>query len=173
MKYILSFIGICLVVLSVIFFKNENGVKNKDYLRIYISSNSPNKEDEQIKYLVKDVVVDFLIPKLSEAKTKEDAEIIIKENIEKLNEVVGLVLEKENVCYDAKISIEAEKVPLRVYGDLVLEEGVYDCLKIDLGQAKGQSWWCVVFPAVCFVSSKKYENLEYISKIWEIINNVT
>ena len=91
----------------------------------------------------------------------------------KINEVARSVLSANDVDYGVKVSLNKEDVPLRVYDDLVVEEGVYDCLKIELGSSQGDDWWCVVFPAVCFVSSKKYENIEYISKIWEIINNVT
>ena len=63
--------------------------------------------------------------------------------------------------------------PTRVYDDFSLQSGVYQSLKIDLGQAKGDNWWCVVFPAVCFTSSKNPQNLEYISKIWDTIQSVT
>ena len=64
-------------------------------------------------------------------------------------------------------------MPTRAYDNLVLESGVYESLNIALGDAKGDNWWCVVFPAVCFVDTKNYENLEYISKILDIIYRVT
>lgn len=174
MKLVLSFVGIVLMLGAVFLFKDEGVEKvNDDYLRIYVTANSNSDKDEQIKYAVKDDVVDFLIPLLAEVKTKEEAEEVILQNMQKINEVVKSSLQKNDVSYGASVSIDAEQVPLRVYDDLVLEEGVYQCLKIELGAAKGGNWWCVVFPAVCFVSSKNYDNLVYISKIWEIINNVT
>lgn len=71
------------------------------------------------------------------------------------------------------MAVKQENLPDRAYDDLVLEAGVYDCLNIELGNANGDNWWCVVFPAVCFLSSKNPENVVYISKIWEIINRVT
>ena len=173
MKYILSFVGVCLVAVSILFFKDNKEEVNEDYLRIYVSANSQTSKDEEIKYMVKDAVVDYLIPYLAFSKTKDEAKEVINENLAKINEVAKAVLSANDVDYGVKVSLNKEDVPLRVYDGLVVEEGVYDCLKIELGSSQGDDWWCVVFPAVCFVSSKKYENIEYISKIWEIINNVT
>lgn len=173
MKYILSFVGVVVVCCTIFLCGGNKGNLDNDYLRIHITANSNSIDDQNVKYKVKDAVVEFLIPELSEAQTKEEARIIVTSNLEKLTEIVKLILRNEGKKYSAHISVTQEDMPTRAYGNLVLEEGVYDCLKIDLGEAKGDNWWCVVFPAVCFVSSKNPENYEYISKIWEIINSVT
>ncbi len=173
MKYILSFLGL-VAVCCAIFLCGGNKVQlDNDYIRIHITANSNSVEDQNIKYKVKDAVVEFLIPELSMAENKEEAKAVVCSNLTKLTEIVKLILKNEGKNYSASISVTQEDMPTRAYGNLVLEEGVYECLKIDLGEAKGDNWWCVVFPAVCFVSSKNPENYEYISKIWEIINSVT
>ncbi len=176
MKYILSFVGIGIICLA-IFLCGGNNVSasalNEGYMRIHITANSNSVTDQNLKYKVKDAVVDFLIPKLAYAENKDEAAEIIALSLFYLQAVVNEVLKSEGVEYSATISITQEEMPARAYDDLVLEEGVYDCLKIDLGAGKGDNWWCVVFPAVCFLSSKNYENYVYISKIWEIINSVT
>ena len=28
---------------------------------------------------------------------------------------------------------------------------IYDALRVEIGEAKGQNWWCVMFPPLCFV----------------------
>ena len=176
MKYILSFVGIAIISCALFFCggnKNNKQDINGDYMRIHITANSNTVTDQNLKYEIKDSVVDFLIPLLAYAEDKSQATEIIVKNIEKIQEISNNILKSAGVRYQAKVSVVQENIPARVYDGLVLEEGVYDCLKIDLGAAKGDNWWCVVFPAVCFLSSKNYENYVYVSKIWDIICSVT
>lgn len=175
MKYLLSLVGLSMICCAIFLCggnKEENSLA-EDYMRIHITANSNSVFDQNLKYEVKDSVVEFLIPKLAYANDKNEAISVIFENISFIEEVVSAVLRNAKVNYSANVSITQEDMPSRAYDNLVLDAGVYDCLKIDLGDAKGDNWWCVVFPAVCFISSKNYENYEYISKIWEIINSVT
>lgn len=175
MKYILSFIGIGIICCAIFLCAEKNETFqsiNEDYMRIHITANSNSVKDQNLKYEVKDDVVEFLIPLLAFAENKDDAMQIIYQNLNEIRNVVVETLRKANVCYSASVSIERENIPTRSYDSLLLESGLYDCLKIDLGEAKGDNWWCVVFPAVCFISSKNSENYVYISKIWNIINNI-
>ena len=41
--------------------------------------------------------------------------------------------------------------PTKTYGDISLPAGNYDALKVKIGKADGQNWWCVMFPPLCFV----------------------
>ena len=173
MKYILSFFGIVAIFCAVFFCTKKGNEVNDDYLRIHITANSNSDFDKNIKYKVKDAVVDFLIPMLGDVKDKESAEILLKDNLQKIEAVANDALCRFGVKYNAQVTLVAEKIPTRVYDDFSLQSGVYQSLKIDLGQAKGDNWWCVVFPAVCFTSSKNPQNLEYISKIWDTIQSVT
>ena len=173
MKYILSFFGIVAIFCAVFFCTKKGNEVNDDYLRIHITANSNSDFDKNIKYKVKDAVVDFLIPMLGDVKDKESAEILLKDNLQKIEAVANDALCRFGVKYNAQVTLVEEKIPTRVYDDFSVQSGVYQSLKIDLGQAKGDNWWCVVFPAVCFTSSKNPQNLEYISKIWDTIQSVT
>ena len=173
MKYILSFFGIVAIFCAVFFCTKKGSDVNDDYVRIHITANSNSDFDKNIKYKVKDAVVDFLIPMLGDVKDKESAEILLKDNLQKIEAVANDALCRFGVKYNAQVTLVEEKIPTRVYDDFSLQSGVYQSLKIDLGQAKGDNWWCVVFPAVCFTSSKNPQNLEYISKIWDTIQSVT
>lgn len=173
MKYVLSFLGVVAVVCAIFFCTQKKAEVSDEFVRIHITANSNTDFDKNIKYQVKDAVVDFLIPELSEAKTKDEAEEILSLNLKKIEEVANQTLQKSGASYKAKVAIIDEKIPTRVYDELVLESGIYQSLKIDLGNAKGDNWWCVVFPAVCFTSSKNPQNVEYISKIWDTIQSVT
>lgn len=171
MKYILSFFGVILIIFSAVIFNNKE--ENSNCMRIHVTANSNSIEDENAKYFVKDAVVEFLIPILSEIESKDEAQATILKNLAKIEEVANMALFKYGAKYSAKVFVGEEHIPARAYGDYVFESGVYESLQIELGDAKGDNWWCAVFPAVCFVSSKNSTNFVYISKILEIINNVT
>ena len=53
--------------------------------------------------------------------------------------------------YDVRLSIGEYDFPTKVYGDIALPAGMYDALKIEIGEALGHNWWCVMFPTLCFV----------------------
>jgi len=143
-----------------------------EYLRIHIRANSNSKDDQDVKFKVKEKVVDFLIPFLSECDTKDKA----------INTLNGLIDDIETVCYrellengfnyKAKAYVKKEEFPARVYDDLTLDAGVYDALIIEIGEGKGDNWWCVVFPPFCFidVTYTGGNSVKYKFKLVEIVN---
>ncbi len=173
MKYVLSLVGVAIVACAIAFCGGRGAKAEEDFMRIHIVANSNSNFDQNVKFVVKDAVVEFLIPLLSDAQDKLQAAKVIQQNLDKIGEVANMALLKQGAKYVAKVKIETEQMPMRAYEGIVLKEGVYDSLKIELGNAKGDNWWCVVFPAVCFIDSKNPANFEYISKIWEIIHSVT
>lgn len=174
MKYIISFFGIvCLICILVFCPNNYKENVNSEYLRIHIRANSNSEEDQNVKYKVKEGVVDALIPLICNAKSKEDATEIINKNMKYIEKVADEILKKEGFDYTSNGKIKNEEFPTRVYENLTLEEGYYDALILNLGSGKGDNWWCVVYPPLCFLSTNNSTNYVYISKIWEIINSVT
>ena len=172
MKYLVSFICVVAITLIIVFCGNVSSSSNEEYFRIHIRANSNSAEDQNVKYEVKDEVVEYLIPLLSNAETKEEAEKILSEHLSDIEAVADEVLSKNGFAYTSKAYISFEEFPTREYGDLVLEEGFYDAIILALGTGEGDNWWCVVYPPFCFLETKNSENYVYISKIWEIINNI-
>ena len=172
MKYILSSVSVIAIILILIFCGTTTASAESEYFRIHIRANSNSAVDQNVKYLVKDEVVEYLIPLLSEAETKDEAERIINENLKNIESVADAVLSANGFSYKSKAYISFEEFPTREYDDLVLEEGFYDALILALGTGEGDNWWCVVYPPFCFLETKNSENYVYISKIWEIINNI-
>ena len=174
MKYILSII--CIIVIGVVFAivgltPTQNNV-NEDYLRVHIRANSNSDADQEVKYMVRDAVVEALIPVLAEVETKSEAEDILNKNLTYIEKIADEVLYREGFYYSSKAYISKEYFPTRTYDNLTLESGYYDSLILSLGNGDGNNWWCVVYPAFCFTNTKNSSNYVYISKIWEIINAV-
>ena len=76
---------------------------------------------------------------------------IINENIPQFNEIAKQTIEENGYNYNVDIEIGNFYFPTKYYGDISLPSGYYDGLRIKIGEAKGQNWWCVMFPPLCFV----------------------
>lgn len=164
----------CIMMLSLVLFlpkKNEE-IFASDYLRIHIRANSNNQKDQEVKYKVKNEVVKVLTPLLSEAETKEEAIKIINDNILLITKTADSVLRENNFSYSSKAEIRSEFFPTRSYGELTLVSDVYDAVILELGSGKGDNWWCVVYPPMCFVPNDGDDGeIVFKSKILEIIKN--
>lgn len=150
-----------------------NNKKPSEYLRIHIRANSNFEVDQTVKYLVKDAIIEAMIPVLAECKTKEDAEKALTSNLKLIEKVADNVLFKNGFTYTSSARLANEEFPARQYDNLVLEQGFYDALIIDLGAGKGNNWWCVVYPPLCFLKGNATgQDIIYKSKIAEIIKSV-
>ena len=160
--------GVCLIQMPK---KETVNAYEYEYFRIHINANSNSTQDQQLKYVVKSKVVEFLTPYLAEAETKEKAIEIVSENVSVINAIVENTLSLHNKSYKSETLIKKENFPTRYYENCLLEAGEYDAIVITLGEGKGDNWWCVVYPPLCFVNknSSQEQNIVYQSKLIEII----
>ncbi len=169
---ILSIVALILVIAGMGFNVGDKGkVENNEYLRIHIRANSNSESDQTVKYKVKESVVEYLTPLLSSCTTKELAVETISGHKQEVINVANSVLTQNGFNYGVNINICEEYFPVRNYNDLTLDSGFYDAVIVELGAAKGDNWWCVVYPPLCFTNFEYGKNVIYKSKILEIINN--
>ena len=161
-------IAIAVLIFTAVFVAAYTGEQTKtEYLRIHVRANSNSEADQAVKYKVKDQVVGFLTPYAAQCTDKETAKDIISSLLEDIERVCDKTLSENGFTYKSRARVKSEKFPTRVYGNLTLEEGIYDALIIELGTGEGDNWWCVVYPPLCFTSAKG--GVEYRSAIYEII----
>jgi len=168
------FVFISLLILTAVVIP-ALGIKDKNYdeqfLRIHIRANSNGQEDQDLKIKVKERLVDFLTPYLAECDTKQKA----------ANKLNGLIKEIEKTaCEEIKLNgfnyrvfakISRQEFPARSYDGLVLDAGFYDALIVEIGEGKGDNWWCVVYPPLCFINFESGKGIKYKSKLLEVIEN--
>ena len=140
----------------------------QDYLRIHIRADSNEAEAQSVKYAVRDEIVDYLTPVVAVCETKEEAFAEIRTRLQALSDLATRILQEKGFAYGASAQLTRESFPTRIYGEYTLPAGEYTSLIIRLGSGKGDNWWCVVYPPLCF-SSPTGENVIYKSKILEII----
>lgn len=173
MKKIVIVVISIAILLAAAFLSTNAADTKTEYLRIHIRANSNNSSDQLIKYQIKDEIVEYLIPYLANVSTKEQAKAVVGSKLSELSKVATNALRRNGYTYSANAKLTQEDFPVRQYNDLVLESGVYDALIIELGEAKGDNWWCVVYPPLCFVGGENNgsNSIKYKSKLLEIIES--
>lgn len=167
-KFAVVVLLVVAVAVTVFAFGGFRGTEeNASYLRMHIRADSNEAEAQAVKYKVRDRVVELLTPVVAECGSKEEAMQKIGASLGAVEEVAAEVLRANGFSYGARASLRQEEFPTRVYENVTLEAGVYDALILELGSGKGDNWWCVVYPPLCFASGNG--NIVYKSKIAEII----
>lgn len=168
-----KFISIFCLMLFCLFTISGCAVSNtSDYIRIHIRANSNEEIDQAVKLKVRDEVVNELTPLLANCNTKNEAYHTIQNNLGLLQQVADDCLSENGFDYTASISLKKERFPTRKYLDYTFPSGIYDALIIELGTGKGDNWWCVAFPPLCFIpTDNDTQNFQYKSKLLEIIRH--
>ena len=133
---------------------------NGKVIRLHVVANSDTFEDQQLKYLVRNQVITTFNEEFEEIDSKEESENIIIEKIHQIRCEAEEIVKEEGYDYDINVYYGNYKFPRRMYEEIVLPEGYYDAVRIEIGKAEGSNWWCVMFPPLCFVDFGKNEDID-------------
>lgn len=173
MKKFVLIAGAVILALSLLPTAVPNNSGNTQPLRIHIRADSNDDSDQHVKYLVKNEVVEYLTPLLSECTTKDQAISMVESHSKELTILADGILLENGFSYTSSVQIRREEFPARTYQTLTLPQGVYDAVIFNLGSGQGDNWWCVIYPPLCFVNGTptEAEDVIYKSKLLEIIEN--
>ena len=119
--------------------------------RLHVIANSDSKEDQNLKYKVRDALIEYMNSISKNVSSKEEAIKIANKNKNKFYDIAKKVVSDNGFNYNINIKIGNFSFPTKTYGDISLPSGYYDALRVEIGSASGQNWWCVMFPSLCFV----------------------
>ena len=119
--------------------------------RLHVIANSDSDTDQNLKYKVRDALLEYMNNICKDCSSKNEAIELVELHQNEFKEVALDTIKKEGFNYDVKIEIGNFEFPTKQYGDISLPAGLYDALKVEIGEAKGRNWWCVMFPSLCFV----------------------
>jgi stage II sporulation protein R len=117
--------------------------------RLHILANSDCSEDQALKLKVRDKILNLSKTLYNDCTSVDEAINISNDNIQLLKSTAQKVIAFYGYEYDTKVYVTKEYFNTREYDDFTLPAGIYDSLKIEIGEAKGKNWWCVMFPSVC------------------------
>ena len=121
----------------------------ENLIRLHVVADSDSQEDQEIKLQVKNAVVAYLQPLVDGFESKEETMDYIADNLFSIQKVANTVLQELGNKDRAAVYLCAETFNTRQYETFSLPAGVYDSLRIQIGEGKGKNWWCVVFPSLC------------------------
>ena len=130
----------------------QNGISAK-VVRFHVLANSDSEADQQLKLAVRDRILREYGDLLGECESKAETLAALEGVQQEICTTAAEEILEQGYTYPVRISIVREEFPFKKYGDLIFPAGVYDALRIEIGEAKGQNWWCVLYPQMCFVDA--------------------
>ena len=157
-------------------------------LRFHVIANSDSEEDQALKLEVRDALITYMADHRTAFDNADEAAAFAAAHCQELAQVAQSVIYQAGFSYTASASVTTCPFPEKTYGDLTFPSGEYQALRVELGQAQGQNWWCVLYPLLCFteegvvtvpedsqeilqesLSTGDYRRLEVRCKLWDVI----
>lgn len=152
MKKILSFFLVCALIAGAFWLGTvirDRQTLRECLIRLHVVADSDSQEDQQIKLQVRDAITERLEAVMAELPDMDAAREYIGAHLPELEEVANQALKAAGSVKKAVVSLSEEAFPSREYDTFTLPAGVYESLRITIGEGEGKNWWCVVFPRLC------------------------
>lgn len=130
------------------FIKTSESI-SQEVFRLHILANSDSDEDQSLKLKVRDKILTESESLFIYCKNLNDVINVSKNNIDYFEKLANECIKENGYNYETKVYVDKEYFNTREYEKITLPSGVYNALKIEIGEAKGHNWWCVMFPAIC------------------------
>ena len=152
MKKLLKRIGICLVLAASVWCGSllaDRQRLNDELIRFHVVANSDSEEDQSIKLQVRDAVLNSLQSDLNKIADVNEARAYLQAKLPQIQAVANSVLEATGCDCEAVVTLCKEAFDTRYYDTFTLPAGIYEALRITIGEGEGHNWWCVLYPGLC------------------------
>ncbi len=146
-----------LVLINILYIKENIGAlekKGENLIRFHVLANSDSPEDQKLKLEIRDKIIETMSGDLETSKNVNETRNILQNSLVKIKGTAEEEIYKNGKDYGVSVSLGEHKFPTKMYGSIVFPAGEYEALRVEIGDAKGQNWWCVMFPPLCFVDVK-------------------
>jgi len=134
-------------------------------LRLHVIANSDSDEDQAIKLVIRDRILEYggeLFYNTDLSNDKISAKNSITQNLPLIREIARQVADEYGKEYDIQVGVERKYFGTRQYEEVTLPAGYYDALVVEIGEAEGANWWCVMFPPMCVPAATETQELEQV-----------
>lgn len=148
---LLVLLAVCLLV-GAASLRQQDELQQK-MIRLHVVANSDRPEDQELKLHVRDKVLSFTEQTMRASADREDANQKLKTALPQIQRLAEETL-REYGCEDSVTArLEPAEFPLKAYDGFRLPAGEYLALRVLIGEAAGQNWWCVVYPPLCMTAA--------------------
>ena len=166
-----AIIALC-AVLTVLPIHGEAEIYD-NVLRLHVIANSDSAEDQELKLLVRDEILKVSSDMFANCNSRDQAQIKAKENLDLLEAAAIRTVREHGYDYDVNITFSAEEYPTKNYESCCFPAGEYLSLRVMIGDAEGQNWWCVLFPPMCVVAASDSDAYAEVGLTGEQYNMIT
>ena len=170
---------IILIILAIIsIYTISNVVKAEELvipdtaIRLRVIPNSNSTFDQNMKQKVKTYLEDNVYTMFSNANSIEEARETINKQLPNIETDIKNIFIKNNYDMNFKINYGLNYFPEKTYKNITYKEGYYESLVVEIGKAKGDNWWCVLFPTICLLDKNVDDDVEYKLKVVELIEKI-
>ena len=158
MKKICAIVGvlISIIVTSLIVNAKRDEMRRelaREVFRFHVLANSDSEEDQALKMKVKEAIISYMKQELPESDSVEMTKMWAYDHLEQIERVAASIITQEGYDYLVKAEVTTCDFPDKTYGDITFPAGKYEALRIEIGDAQGQNWWCVLYPNLCFIDA--------------------
>ena len=156
MRKYLNRIGFCLLIVCLVWLGMLIGDRQKlrqELIRFHVVAASDAPEDQAVKLQVRDAVIEAFQREMANLTDMDQARAYLTENLPKIESVANQVLAQMGFADKASVRLCVEEFTTRVYDTFTLPAGLYESLRIVIGEGAGQNWWCVMFPSLCMAAT--------------------
>jgi len=162
-----------LIVLTYIIIGNviaRSNIIPDEAIRIRVIANSNSEYDQNIKTKVKESIEYDMYNMLKNIENLEEARTTIQTNLDKVENNIDNILQKENYELPFEINFGLNYFPKKEFKGITYKEGYYESVVVTLGEGLGDNWWCVLFPPLCMIEAEESSDVEYTTMVKEIID---
>lgn len=136
-------------------------------LRLHVLANSDSPEDQALKLTVRDGILSYMDANAPDFQDVHEAKAWTSLHMEDLQKTAEEILLSQGCGNTVSLELATCYFPVKTYGDLTFPAGDYEALRVKIGEAKGQNWWCVMYPPLCFTDATCCEFPEESQEILE------
>ena len=148
-RFVLVLVIVLSMVINVVGFAADCADVRRDVLRLHVVGASDSEYDQNIKLKVRDAMLEKGGVIFDGTVTADEAEKIITPRVSELKEVAETVLLENGCDYNVDITVGEEFFATRCYENFTMPAGVYTAVRVNIGTAEGENWWCVMYPPLC------------------------
>lgn len=154
LKYIFIILSLlfCFIFISITSYaRSVSDNLSDNFFRLHILANSDSKQDQDLKLKIRDAIIEYMSTQDFSNSTKSEVMSVVENSLDSYKAIAQTVIDNEGLDYNVSAEVGNFHFPTKVYGNISLPAGYYDALRIKIGNAEGQNWWCSLFPPLCFV----------------------
>lgn len=126
----------------------------EEVLRLHILANSDSAEDQQLKLEVRDALLASSETLFDGADSPEEMIALAEDSLDEIERIAADVIARAGECYEVHAEVVRTAFDARTYESLTMPAGVYDAVRVSIGEAKGHNWWCVMYPPLCIPAAE-------------------